>query len=315
MITNKLFVEKYRPQTFDDFVIATKDNEKLRQKFEGLKKTVRENPFSLPNMIFESSAGTGKTTLAKIIINELGADKLYLNASDERGIDTIREKVKAFASTVSFKSDVPKIVHLDEADGLTADAQNILRNIMEEYSSRCRFILTCNNISKIIEPISKSRCEIFRFGYPDRDDILSRLKYICITEDIDIDDFILNKIIDTKYPDIRSMVKALDIYKNFGTIDDVKNISIANELYTLIQGRKITEARKLWNSNTVDYRNIVFQIYLKVWNDTTLSASDKITVIEIIAETDYRMVYGANAEITFANMAFKLMKILGKKGA
>ena len=125
----------------------------------------------------------------------------------------------------------------------------------------------------------------------------------------------LNEIIDVNYPDIRSMVKALDIYKNLGELDNKKNINIADELYTLIQSRKITEARKLWNSNTVDFRSIVFQIYLKIWNDALLNASDKITAIEIIAETDYRMVYGANAEITFANMAFKLMKILGKKGA
>jgi replication factor C small subunit len=306
MITNKLFVEKYRPQTFEDYI----GNDTT--VIAGLRKVVRENPFSLPNLIFESSAGTGKTTLAKIIINELGADKLYLNASDERGIDTVREKVKAFASTVSFKSDVPKIVHLDEADGLTADAQNILRNIMEEYSSRCRFILTCNTISKIIEPL-RSRCKVISFGKPARNESYT-LKLLS-EEDMTIDDVSLNEIIDVNYPDIRSMVKALDIYKNLGELDTKKNINVADELYTLIQGRKITEARKLWNSNTVDYRNIVFQIYLKVWNDTTLSASDKITVIEIIAETDYRMVYGANAEITFANMAFKLMKILGKKGA
>jgi len=308
MITNKLFVEKYRPQTFEDYI----GNDTT--VIAGLRKVVRENPFSLPNLIFESSAGTGKTTLAKIIIKELGADKLYLNASDERGIDTVREKVKAFASTVSFKSDVPKIVHLDEADGLTADAQNILRNIMEEYSSRCRFILTCNTISKIIEPL-RSRCKVISFGKPARNEILARLQFICKEEDIDIDDVSLNEIIDVNYPDIRSMVKALDIYKNLGELDTKKNINVADELYTLIQSRKITEARKLWNSNTVDFRSIVFQIYLKIWNDASLNASDKITAIEIIAETDYRMVYGANAEITFANMAFKLMKILGKKGA
>lgn len=306
MITNKLFVEKYRPQTFEDYI----GND--TPVIAGLRKVVRENPFSLPNLIFESSAGTGKTTLAKIIINELGADKLYLNASDERGIDTVREKVKAFASTVSFNSDVPKIVHLDEADGLTADAQNILRNIMEEYSSRCRFILTCNVISKIIEPL-RSRCKVISFGKPARNEILARLQFICKEEDINIDDDSLNEIIDVNYPDIRSMVKALDIYKNLGELDTKKNINVADELYTLIKGRQITKARKLWNSNTVDFRSIVFQIYLKVWNDTSLSASDKISAIEIIAESDYRMVYGANAEITFANMAFKLMKILSKK--
>lgn len=303
MVVNKLFVEKYRPQTFEEFIGA--DNKVI----SGLSKIVRNDPFSLPNLIFESSAGTGKTTLAKIIVNETGADCLYLNASDERGIDTIRMKVKEFASTRSFKNDVPKIVHLDEADGLTTDAQNILRNLMEEYSFNCRFILTCNQIQRIIEPLC-SRCKIIRFGKPSRDEIRKRLLYICEQEGIDVDAATIDLLIDNHYPDIRSMIKALDAHKTLGDALIQSDGKIANKIYACIKLKKITEARQIWIDNPVDFRYMVNELFNCIWNDTELTAIQKINAVALICEMDFRMVYGANQEITFTNLCLQLMKIV-----
>lgn len=303
MVVNKLFVEKYRPQTFDDFIGANDG------AIAGLAKISRTDPFSLPNLILESSAGTGKTTLAKIIVNEIGADCLYLNASDERGIDVIRLKVKEFASTRSFNNTAPKIVHLDEADGLTVDAQNILRNLMEEYSFNCRFILTCNQIQRIIEPLV-SRCKVIHFGKPSRDEIRKRLLYICEQEDINVSEDEINILIDIHYPDIRSMIKALDAHKTLGDNLIQTDGNEANKIYACIKAKKITSARQIWTDTPVDFRYMVYELFKRIWNDSDLTATQKINAVELLCEMDFRMVYGANQEITFTNLCLQLMKIV-----
>jgi DNA polymerase III delta prime subunit len=297
----KMFVEKYRPKTISEMVGS--------ENLKTLSESIRADPWLLPHLLLATkSAGTGKTTLAKAIINETGADFLYLNASDERGIDVIRDRVKEFVITQGFNRNVPKIVHLDEADGLTRDAQDSLRNLMEEYSENCRFILTCNNENRIIEPI-KSRCTVINLTNPPKEQIYDYLKNIIDTEKIELN-ISLNDVVNRYYPDIRSMLMALESIKVLGTIQINGSVEVANDVYDLLKKKKFTDARSLWLSSNVSHRDIVKRIYLLVMEDENVSKSEKYDAVSIIAEADYRMAIGSDAEITLAYLAFELVSIL-----
>ena len=301
MLTNQLFVEKYRPTKVDDY-ICDDEMKKMIQSFI-------DKPFDMPHLLCVSSPGTGKTTLAKLIVKNTGADYLYLNASDERGIGVIRDKVKEFVSTRGFNSDSPKIVHLDEADGLTNDAQNVLRNLMEEYSFNCRFILTANNYNKIIEPI-RSRCEELIFTNPPKEVIVERIVNISRGEEIEISDKDINKIVDVFYPDIRSMVKTLDSYAKFGVLDLETQGSIAKEIYKLIKQKKITKAREYWLGKKINYDSALKSIYTEIWEDETIEKGKKKNIVYAIADSDFAMTMGAEPEIQFTSCIFKIMEAL-----
>ena len=193
MASESIWVEKYRPRSFSDVL-------GIPAQLPTLVGT------DMNHLLFYGTPGTGKTTTAKIIISTLGAEELVLNASDERGIDVIREKVKTFAMTRTGNGKF-KIVHLDEADMLTKDAQNSLRNLMETYADNCRFILTCNHINKI-EPAIQSRCAVFEYKMPDNG-VSTRLKMIAEAEKVDITSEALDKIIATSRNDIRRCVNTL----------------------------------------------------------------------------------------------------------
>lgn len=297
---HKMFVEKYRPETICSMIGS--------ENLKSLSDSIQTDPWSLPHLLLATkSAGTGKTTLAKAIINELKSDFLYLNASDERGIDVIRDRVKEFVITQGFNRDAPKIVHLDEADGLTRDAQDSLRNLMEEYSGNCRFILTCNNENKIIEPI-KSRCTIINLANPPKEQIYIYLKNIIDAENIKLD-ISLNDLVNRYYPDIRSMLMALESIKVLGAIHINGSVEVANSIYDLLKNKKISDARRLWLTYGVSHRDIVKRIYLLVMDDENISKSAKYDAVHIIAEADYRMAVGSDSEITLASLAFELVSI------
>ena len=158
-VNNSLWVEKYRPQKLSEYV----GNEHLKEKVSEYLQSG-----DVPHLLFFGKAGTGKTTLAKLIVSSINCDYIIINASDERGIDIIRNKVKGFASTVGFKDK--KIIILDEFDYMTPDAQAMLRNLMETFSKHCRFILTCNYVEKVIDPI-QSRCQTFQIVPPTKKDV------------------------------------------------------------------------------------------------------------------------------------------------
>lgn len=191
--------EKYRPVTF---------NEILGQ--DEIIAKVMKNLNNLPHMIFEGAAGVGKTTLVHVISNELNAELLELNSSDERGIDVIRGKVMDFIRHLSFNSQL-KIVFFDEADSMTVDAQNSLRAIIEKYSSRVRFVFACNDINKIIRPL-KSRCKTFHFNVIDCVDVKKRLRFIADSENISISDMDLNEIAIGSEGDFRHGINELQTY-------------------------------------------------------------------------------------------------------
>ena len=155
-VNNSLWVEKYRPQKLDEYV----GNEHLKTKVADYLQSG-----DVPHLLFFGKAGTGKTTLAKLIVNTIDCDHIIINASDENNVDTVRTKVKGFASTIGFRNS--KIVILDEFDYMTPNAQAILRNLMETFSKHCRFILTCNYVEKVIDPI-QSRCQTFQIVPPTK---------------------------------------------------------------------------------------------------------------------------------------------------
>jgi replication factor C small subunit len=198
MRQHTLWIEKYRSQTLEQYI----GNDAVKDRIAGC---IAKN--DIPHFIFAGSAGTGKTTLAKLIVGNIQCDYLYLNASDENGIDTIRDKVKGFASTASFQPI--KVVILDEADFLTQPAQAALRNLIEEYSAYTRFILTCNYVERLIEPL-QSRCELHMLKPPTKGAVA---KHICINildvEGITYEMVDVAKVINEFYPDIRSVIKVL----------------------------------------------------------------------------------------------------------
>jgi len=197
MITREdhgLWVEKYRPSSLDTYI----GNKHLKSKV-----SIYLESGDLPHLLLYGRAGTGKTTLAKLLVKNIECDYLYINASDENNVDTVRTKVKTFASTIGFQD--MKIIILDECDYITPNAQAALRNLMETFSRHCRFILTCNYVERIIDPI-QSRCQSFQIVPPSKKEVAVHLSEILTNENVkfEVDD--IATIINGAYPDIRKVI-------------------------------------------------------------------------------------------------------------
>jgi DNA polymerase III delta prime subunit len=194
--SNTLWVEKYRPYSLDTYI----GNEHLKSKVE-----IYLESGDLPHLLLFGKAGTGKTTLSKILVNNIECDYLYINASDENSVDTVRNKVRQFASTVGFKD--LKIIILDECDYITPNAQAALRNLMETFSKHCRFILTCNYVERIIDPI-QSRCQSFQVIPPSKSEVAKHLHNILINENVTDTMEDIKVLVDSGYPDIRRVINS-----------------------------------------------------------------------------------------------------------
>ena len=193
-LKHSLWVEKYRPNKLDNYI----GNDHLKSKV-----SVYLESGDIPHLLLFGKAGTGKTTLAKLLVNNIDCDYLYINASDENSVDVVREKVKNFASTLGFKD--MKVIILDECDYITPNAQAALRNLMETFSKNCRFILTCNYVERIIDPI-QSRCQSFQIVPPDRKQVAQHLANILNNETIQYDVKDIATIVNGGYPDIRRVI-------------------------------------------------------------------------------------------------------------
>lgn len=239
-----LWVAKYRPTDINQYI----GNEEI---VENVKGYIRDN--DIPHLLFMGPAGTGKTTLAKLIYKNLDCDYLFLNASDENGIDTIREKIKSFAGSASFKP--LKIVVLDEADFLTQPAQMALRNVIEEFELTTRFILTCNYETKII-PALKSRCEPFKVIPPSKGDILKHLtKNVLDIEKVKYELTDIVPIINKYYPDVRSMIKKLQSFSKPITSDKfVYELIVPKELDDTEYSKELIQLLKKRDKNA--WKNI-----------------------------------------------------------
>jgi replication factor C small subunit len=194
--SNTLWVEKYRPYSLDTYI----GNEHLKSKV-----TIYLQNNDLPHLLLYGKAGTGKTTLAKILVKNIECDYLYINASDENSVDTVRTKVRHFASTVGFKD--LKVIILDECDYITPNAQAALRNLMETFSKHCRFILTCNYVERIIDPI-QSRCQLFQIIPPSKKEVAQKLHTILTEENINGELEDIKVLVDSGYPDIRRVINS-----------------------------------------------------------------------------------------------------------
>ena len=193
-VKHSLWVEKYRPNKLDNYI----GNDHLKSKV-----SVYLESGDIPHLLLFGRAGTGKTTLAKLLVNNIDCDYLYINASDENSVDVVREKVKNFASTLGFKD--MKVIILDECDYITPNAQAALRNLMETFSKNCRFILTCNYVERIIDPI-QSRCQSFQIIPPDRKQVAQHLTNILTNESVEYDIEDIVTIVNGGYPDIRRVI-------------------------------------------------------------------------------------------------------------
>jgi len=193
-LKHSLWVEKYRPTSLENYI----GNDHLKSKV-----SVYLESGDIPHLLLFGRAGTGKTTLAKLLINNIECDYLYINASDENSVDVVREKVKNFASTLGFKD--MKVIILDECDYITPNAQAALRNLMETFSKNCRFILTCNYVERIIDPI-QSRCQSFQIIPPDRKQVAQHLANILTNESVEYDIKDIVTIVNSGYPDIRRVI-------------------------------------------------------------------------------------------------------------
>jgi len=290
---NNLWVEKYRPKTIDEMVLSSEN----RAYFNTLKEEV-------PNLLFVGTPGIGKTTIAKIIVQDiLKCQYLYINASDENGIDTIRSKVCGFSQTKSLDGSI-KIVILDEADGITIDGQRALRNTMEEYSSFTRFILTANYKHKII-PAIQSRTQYFDLN-PSVQDVLSRIVYILRTENIEVpttERVNLARVIKDNYPDIRKIINTIQKYSVSGVLH-IKDTADRNDIVTKINNhlvsKKVLELRKflIENENEFqgDYASLLKHYLNFIYNSDT-KPDTKRQVIIIISEYLYRDAFVLDKEI------------------
>lgn len=206
MKEHSLFVEKYRPSSLENYV----GNDHLKTT---ISKYLEQN--DIQNLIFYGQAGGGKTTLAKLIVNNLNCDYLYINASDERGIETIRDKVSGFASVASFKP--LKVVILDEADFLTIQAQASLRNVIETFSRTTRFIMTCNFVERIIDPL-QSRCQVIKIVPPSKSEVAKHLAWILEKESISYTLEDIKVIVNQYYPDLRKCLNTIQLNSKDSTL-------------------------------------------------------------------------------------------------
>jgi len=314
MSATGMWVEKYRPTKLSEIVNQT--------EIIGSLEALIKDPTDMPHLMFSGSAGVGKTTtalcLSRQILGEYAKDyTLELNASDERGIEMVREKVKKF-SRFAGMVDVPfKIIILDEADEMTSAAQTALRRIIEDTAKICRFILIANNISKIIEPI-QSRCATFKFTTVSEEDVITRLEEIAKKEKVKTDKKGLKEIYEYTEGDLRHAINLMQATASIGGIteENVKasagltKTSDVGEVLKIALSGKVAEAREKM-IELIKVYGMSESDFLKYLNSAVFkSKHDKLSdILQVIAKYDYRILVGANSEIQLSAMLAELAKL------
>ena len=304
-INHSLWVEKYRPSKLDDYV----GNEHLKSKVSGYI----ENE-DVPHLLFFGKAGTGKTTLAKLIVSSIECDFMMINASDENNVETVRNKVKNFASSMGFKKY--KIIILDEFDYMTPQAQAILRNLMETFSRHCRFILTCNYIEKIIEPI-QSRCQTFQITPPTKKDVAIQMSKILKSESVEFDPKDLVPIIDSSYPDIRKIINTCQLNSLKGKLQvDVQNLLDNDYKLKVLEVLKSNDDKRnkymkirqtVLDSKATDFSDLYTLLYEKV---DDYAGENTANVILVLGDGVAKSAIAIDKEIIAAATLIQILNII-----
>jgi len=296
--SKSVWTERWRPKKVIDMV----GDGSIKELVTNYLKDEKAIPHFL---LYSKTPGTGKTTLAKAIINELGCDALILNSSDDRKIETIRDKVKEFAMTKSSQENKRRCVFLDEFDGMLKASQEALRNIMETYVSNVFFILTANNINKVIDPL-KSRCKIISFAYPKKEEILQYLITICKGEDLQYDEAALNELINLNYPSIRNCVISLQDIKTAGKTVVMETIKANDDefmqYYALLKANKWRELKQVVIESRIDTRELNTFFWKKALDE------DNLKVIQICCRNEKDIAWGADPKIVFVTSIIELCR-------
>lgn len=300
-VGNTLWVEKYRPKKLEDYVAGETLKTKVRQY-------IKDN--DVPHLLLFGGPGTGKTTLAKIITKSIKCDTLYINASDENGIDTIRGRIKTFASSVGFNP--LKVIILDEADGLTPAGQAALKNTMEVFSEHTRFILTCNHHERIIEPI-QSRCQLFSIDPPSKREVAIVLVTILRAENVKFDKERIAMLVNSHYPDIRCIINTAQR----GVIDGELNLDKEDILLGDIKARLIDFLKSSDKKQAfTDIRQMVADNGIKNFSDFYTEMYEKVgeyapnnqgEVIICLADGQQADVVVPDREICFMATIYKIL--------
>jgi replication factor C small subunit len=302
---HSLWVEKYRPQTLAEYV----GNETVK---ETIQQYLDNN--DIPHLLLHGKAGTGKTTLAKLIVNTIKCDSMIINASDENNVDTVRNKVKNFASSMGFAGF--KIIILDEFDYMTPNAQAILRNLMETFSKHCRFILTCNYHEKIIDPI-KSRCQTFAITPPTKKDVAIQVTRILDAEKITYDVKNVADIISSYYPDIRRILNTCQLQSAKGELKVDHQIMVESNFQTkLVDLLKANDDKRnmfmnirqaVADNRLNDYSEMYSMLYDRV---DEYASGNTANVILTIAEGISKDALVVDKEIVFMSTIIQILNII-----
>jgi replication factor C small subunit len=296
-----LLVEKYRSSNLDEYVGN-----------ENIKKTIAQylDQNDIQNLIFYGTPGTGKTTLAKLIVKNLNCEYLYINASDERGIDTIREKVSTFAGAASFSP--LKVVILDEADFLTIQAQASLRNVIETYSRSTRFIMTCNFVERIIDAL-QSRCQVLKIIPPSKAEVAAHIAGIMEKEGISFEREDLKTIVNQFYPDVRKCLNTIQLSTQDNKLVIDKSILVSSNYMTSVL-KELSKAKPNWreirqiitNANVQDFE----ELYRYLYDNASVYADGNEGMVAIyINEYSYQSNFRIDKEINAMALIAKLIEL------
>ena len=299
-----LWVEKYRPSDLETYI----GNDQLKSKVRHYLDSG-----DLPHLLLYGKAGTGKTTLAKLLVNNIDCDYLYINASDENNVETVRSKVKNFASTMGFKDY--KVIILDECDYITPNAQAALRNLMETFSKHCRFILTCNFVERIIDPI-QSRCQSFQVIPPNKNDVAKHLHNIFTEEDVTYNREDLGVLVNSGYPDIRRVINGAQRQSIGGKLSIDKQSIVENDykmklleiLKTQDKKNAFKNIRQLMaDSKVTDFADLFRLLYDEVDSYGSGKIADCILIIAKYELSDAQVV---DKEINAMAMLIEILSVI-----
>lgn len=300
-----LWTEKYRPQTVEDCILP----ERLKIPFQEYV-----NQKQIPNLLLAGGAGVGKTTVAKAMCNEIGADYIVINGSDESGIDVFRGKIKNFASSMSFGGG-RKVIIIDEADYLNPNStQPALRNAIEEFASNCSFIFTCNFKNRIIDPLH-SRCAVIEFGLKNGEkqkmagSFFKRIQTVLETEKVEYDDKVIAELVKKHFPDFRRVINELQRYSQLGKIDvgilsQIGDVSIT-QIVKHMKDKDFTSVRKWAATTDIDSTTFFRKLYDNLYDILIPSSIPQIVII--LADYQYKQAFVADQEINLVACLTQIM--------